>query len=166
MKIKIVGHVREFQEKRSILAFKIVPAPDPQGLFLRVLGTNRFLVLGCSSVVFQRPFTISFSRRTCICFIALGLFPRELRKLREEEQEELPIPIRFVGKKGEKKKLFCCDNRQAHAPAYPAAAGNGNSSDLQKAVLAFVKATTSSQGASKQDIERSLKHMYVAFFLA
>lgn len=101
MKIKIVGHVREFQEKRSILAFKIVPAPDPQGGFCVLL----VLVLGCSSVVFQRQFTISFSRRTCICFIALGLFPRELRKLRAEEQQELPIPIRFVGEK--KGNFFC-----------------------------------------------------------
>ncbi len=30
MTIKVVGHVREFQEKRSILAFKIIVVTDPQ----------------------------------------------------------------------------------------------------------------------------------------
>lgn len=30
MSIKVVGHVREFQEKRSILAFKILVVADPQ----------------------------------------------------------------------------------------------------------------------------------------
>ena len=40
MRIKIVGHVREFQEKRSILAFKIVPAPDPQeAVYHQLLST-------------------------------------------------------------------------------------------------------------------------------
>jgi replication factor A2 len=30
MRIKIIGHVREFQEKRSILAFKIIPVVDAE----------------------------------------------------------------------------------------------------------------------------------------
>lgn len=48
MRIKIIGHVREFQEKRSILAFKIVPVADPQELvYHKLLATyvhlqNRF----------------------------------------------------------------------------------------------------------------------------
>ena len=53
MRIKVIGHVREFQEKRSILAFKIIPVSDPLEVTYHTM---------MATAVHLQVFEFSFSR--------------------------------------------------------------------------------------------------------
>jgi RecG-like helicase len=79
MRIKIIGHVREFQEKRSILAFKIIPVVDAEEAVHHQLMAQYVLFL----IFYYFIYLFISSLGTCICFIVSEPFRKTISPLQQ-----------------------------------------------------------------------------------